>query len=113
MGRAETAAAGRDIADRPSGQESMQALEIAIVLDRYVVMHPDLALLEPGSGALDRAGAAFVQADETAARRRMGGERERFDRIERLGRGAGHDDQDLIGLPDRLAGPVGQVSSAR
>ena len=86
MGGAESAAAGGDVADRTSGQEAMQAPEVEIVLERHVVVHPHVALGEPGSGALDPAGAALVQAHQPAARRRMGGERECLDRIEALGR---------------------------
>ena len=44
MGRAETAAAGGDVADRAPGQEAVQALEVEVVLERYVVMHPHVAL---------------------------------------------------------------------
>ena len=86
----------------------MQALEVAVVLERHVVVHGDVAIRQPGRRALDRAGAVRVQAHQPAPRRRMGRERELLHRVDAAGRGAFDDDQRLVGLPDRLAGPAGQ-----
>ena len=86
----------------------MQALEVEVVLQRYVVVHPHVTPGEPGGGALDPTGAALVQPHQPAARRRMGGEHESLDRIRAFGCRPGGDDQDLVGLPDRLARPIGE-----
>ena len=60
MGGAESAAAGGDVAGCAAGQEAMQAPEIAIVLDRHVVMQAHVSFTEPSGRALDPAGAALV-----------------------------------------------------
>ena len=70
MGRAEPAAAGGDVAGRASGQEAMQALEVEVVLQRDVVVHPHVTPGEPGGGALDPAGA---RSCSRTSRRRAGG----------------------------------------
>ena len=70
------------------------------------------AVAQPCGRAFDGAAAPLVQAHEPAARGRMDREGKRFDGIEFLRTGSrGHYDH-LVGLPDRLAGPIGQSGIA-
>ena len=108
MRGAEAAATGGDIAHRTSGQESMQAPEVEVVLKRHVVVHPHVVSIEPGSGAINPAGALLVQANQSSPRRRMRLDCKRLERFEVIGRCAGYHKQELVGLPDRLACPVAQ-----
>src|SRR5262249_21411367 len=109
MGGTERSAGGGNVTGRASGEEAMQALEVAIVLERCVVMHRDVAAVEPRRGVLDPAGAALMQADEAAACRRMRGKRKGLDLVGVACWRTGYDDQHLVGLPDRLARPVSEA----
>ena len=108
MGAAERAAAAGDEADGPARQKTEQPPHIRRVLQRDVMVHEDVALLEPG--LVPDAMSVRASCRITSRRAECGWTENAnsSDGIE-LGRGAGHrDQQQRVGLTDALPGPVGE-----
>src|SRR5712672_2204087 len=71
MGHAESATARRDVAECVASQESVQALDIRLVLKRNMVMHGHVPQTQPVGGAFDEHSASRMQEHKPAPRRRM------------------------------------------
>ena len=101
------AAAGGDESDRAAGQETDQAVDIDLILERDMVMHEGGQAGEPGRGAADLAAAPVVNANEPARRGGMNLAGEGLDIRQHAGAGASprRDEHDHVGLANGLARP--------
>src|SRR6267154_6875915 len=67
----ETAAAGRHESDRSPRQKTDQAVDVDLVLERYMVMHEAGQARKPRRGAADFPGSVVMNAHDPSRRRRM------------------------------------------
>jgi hypothetical protein len=113
MRRAEAAAAGGHESNGTAGQKPDQPGDIALILQRDMVMHEARQPGQPGCSAADFAAAAIVHAHEPSCRCGVNLTGKGLDRGQSFRRRiAAARENDHVGLTDRLARPGRSVATA-